>query len=56
MPGIDGDDRRSDPVDPFGRTLVEQVDDGWWNRLRAELEDRFAQDELVIRAQTIRRL
>lgn len=36
--------------------MVEQVDDGWWKRLRVELEARFAQDELVIRAQTIRRL
>lgn len=36
--------------------MVEELDAGWWGRLRARLEGQFAQEELVIRAHTIRRL
>ena len=36
--------------------MVENLDAAWWGRFRAELEARFAQEELVVRAQTIRRL
>ena len=36
--------------------MVEELDVAWWEKLRARLEDQFAQEELVIRAHTIRRL
>jgi hypothetical protein len=36
--------------------MVEKLDPDWWAAFRAELEARFAQEELVVRAQTIRRL
>ena len=36
--------------------MVEQLDAAWWARLREQLEAQFAQDELVVRAQEIRRL
>ena len=31
--------------------MVESLDEGWWRRYREELERRFAQDRLVVRAQ-----
>jgi hypothetical protein len=36
--------------------MVEELDAGWWGRLRDELEARFGQDELIVRSHTIRRL
>ena len=36
--------------------MVEGLDRGWWREFRTELERRFAQDELVVRAQAIERL
>ena len=36
--------------------MVETLDPAWWARLRTELERRFEQDEVVIRAQAIQRL
>jgi hypothetical protein len=36
--------------------MVEGVDGAWWQALRTELETRFGQDEIVIRAQPMRRL
>jgi hypothetical protein len=36
--------------------MVEELDAAWWGRFRAKLEARFAQEELVVRTQTIRRL
>lgn len=36
--------------------MVDALDADWWRALRATLEERFAQDELVIRAHEIRRL
>lgn len=36
--------------------MVEPLDKKWWAAYRRELEIRFAQDELVIRAQEIQRL
>jgi len=36
--------------------MVERLDPAWWADLRARLEGRFAQDELVVRAHEIRRL
>jgi crotonobetainyl-CoA:carnitine CoA-transferase CaiB-like acyl-CoA transferase len=36
--------------------MVEALDAAWWSVYRGRLEQRFAQDELVIRAQEVRRL
>jgi len=36
--------------------MAEVLEPGWWAEYRAELERRFRQDELVIRAQEIQRL
>jgi len=36
--------------------MVEELDRAWWGRFRADLERRFAQEELVVRAQPIERL
>lgn len=36
--------------------MVEELDEGWWTNFRAELEAKFDQEELVIRAHGIRRL
>lgn len=36
--------------------MVERLEPGWWAELRGRLEAQFAQDELVVRAQEMRRL
>ena len=36
--------------------MVEDLDEDWWRRYRGELERRFSQETLVIRAQEIRLL
>jgi hypothetical protein len=36
--------------------MVETLDRGWWHGYRSELERRFDQDELVIRAHAVERL
>jgi hypothetical protein len=36
--------------------MAEELDRAWWAGLREELEARFAQEELVVRAQEIERL
>jgi len=36
--------------------MVPRVDAAWWRRYRKELEQRFAQDAIVVRAQTMRLL
>ena len=36
--------------------MAERLEPDWWARYRRELERRFAQDELVVRAQEMRRL
>jgi hypothetical protein len=36
--------------------MVEGLEPGWWAAYRRSLEQRFAQEELVVRAQEIRRL
>ena len=50
----DGRTQRDDIV--VYEVMAEQVDEAWWAGYRRELERRFAQDELVIRAQEMRRL
>ncbi|HEX2541343.1 MAG TPA: hypothetical protein VHM00_09710 [Caldimonas sp.] len=36
--------------------MVEPLDPGWWSRYRKTLEQRFAQDELMVRALETTRL
>ena len=36
--------------------MVEDLDEDWWSSYRGELERRFSQETLVIRAQEIRLL
>ena len=36
--------------------MVDHLDRDWWSRYRAALEQRFAQDELVVRATAMERL
>lgn len=36
--------------------MVESLDSGWWAAYRRELEDKFQQQELVVRAHLIERL
>jgi hypothetical protein len=36
--------------------MTDELDSAWWNALRRRLEAQFEQDELVVRAQLIRRL
>lgn len=36
--------------------IVEEIDDGYWHALRGRRERELSQDEIVIRAQKIRRL
>ena len=36
--------------------MVEDLDEDWWSSYRRELERRFSQETLVIRAQEIRLL
>ena len=50
----DGATRRDDIV--VYEVMVESLDSDWWAQYRRELEGRFAQDELVVRAQEVRRL
>ena len=50
----DGSTRRDDIV--VYEVMVESLDPGWWAHYRRELEARFAQDEMVVRAQEVRRL
>ena len=49
-----GDTRRDDVV--VFEVMVEALDRQWWAQYRRELESRFAQNELVIRAHEIARL
>jgi hypothetical protein len=36
--------------------MADRLDEGWWRRYRKELEARFAQERLVVRAQEMRLL
>lgn len=47
--------RRRDDIVVY-EVMVERLDREWWSALRARLEDQFAQEELVVRAQPAERL
>ena len=36
--------------------MADELDRGWWAQYRAELEERFRQDEVVVRATEMERL
>jgi hypothetical protein len=49
-----GETRRDDIV--VFEVMAEQLDEGWWRAYRGELERRFRQEEIVVRAQETRLL
>jgi hypothetical protein len=50
----EGNVRRDDVV--VLEVMAESLDEAWWRDYRRELERRFAQDEIVVRAVEARRL
>jgi hypothetical protein len=50
----DGPPRRDDII--VWEVMAESIDRAWWTRFREALERRFAQEELVVRAQRMERL
>ena len=50
----DGPPRRDDII--VYEVMTDTLDREWWRAYRRALEKRFAQDELVIRSQTVERL
>ena len=50
----EGNVRRDDVV--VLEVMAESLDEAWWRDYRRELEQRFAQDEIVVRAVEARRL
>ena len=48
----DGSDRHEDDIVIY-EVMTEEVDPGWWRKYKAELERRFAQEELMIRSQQV---
>ena len=50
----DGEVERDEVV--MCEVMVEQVDRAWWSRYRAQLEARFGQQELLVRATPAERL
>jgi len=51
----DGGEVRRDEVVLF-EVMAEQVDHGWWRNYRGKLEQRFRQDEVLVRATAVERL
>lgn len=49
-----GEVRRDEMV--LFEVMAAQVDHGWWRAYRMELEQRFRQDEVLVRATAIERL
>lgn len=50
----EGETKRDDIV--VFEVMAEHLDEGWWKAYRTDLEGRFRQDVIVIRAQEIRLL
>ncbi|MBV9773691.1 MAG: hypothetical protein JO040_07055 [Gemmatimonadetes bacterium] len=44
----DGDENRDEIV--IFEVMAEELDRGWWKAYREELEERFRQEEMVVRA------
>ena len=51
----DGGQVRRDEVVLF-EVMAAQADHGWWRSYRGELEQRFRQDEVLVRATVVERL
>ena len=51
----EGEGRSQDEIVIF-EVMAEALDRGWWRAYREELERRFRQDEIVVRARTVERL
>ena len=51
----DGDSVERDAI-VIAEVMVDEIDQAWWAGYRRELERRFGQDEIVIRALAITRL
>ena len=51
----DGEPPRRDDIVVY-EVMAESLDRSWWRSFRSLLEERFAQDELVIRSQQVERL
>jgi hypothetical protein len=51
----DAGERRRDDIVVY-EVMTERLDRAWWAGLRARLEQEFAQEELVVRAQHVERL
>ena len=51
----DSGETRHDDIVVY-EVMAEELDAQWWKDYRRSLEKRFAQDELVVRAQETRRL
>lgn len=49
-----GEVRRDEVV--LFEVMADHVDHGWWKNYRAELERRFEQDEVLVRATAVERL
>jgi hypothetical protein len=49
-----GDKVRDDVI--VYEVMTDRIEEGWWAALRERLEREFRQDEIVVRAQEIRRL
>ncbi len=50
----EGDVQRDDVV--LLEVMAEHVDHGWWRGYRQQLEQRFRQDEVLVRASAVERL
>ena len=50
----DGETTRDDVV--VYEVMTESIDSGWWREYRGELERRFAQEVIVVRAHEVRLL
>lgn len=52
----DGGDRREHDEIIVYEVMADTLDREWWHRFRGDLERRFEQEELVIRAHAVERL
>ena len=50
----DGDVSRDDVI--LFEVMVESVDRDWWTQYRGRLEQRFAQDEILVRTMPVERI
>lgn len=50
----DGERERDEVV--IFEVMADWIDRSWWRKYRAELEQRFAQDEIVVRAREVEQL